>query len=215
MGRQTLPETEARRLLNGGIVTLVTTSWRGMENVAPVIWHTPLSTIPPMVGIAIHPSRHTHDMIKFSENFVLNIPTTQLMRHVQYAGIVSGGEVNKLEALRIPTLKARVVQAPLLDYCVGWIECGLEDAIRVGDHTFFIGKVVAVSVEEDAFDGLWTLDTPEQKPLHYIGGPFYAALGPRVEAVLEREEAEPGEEQGRFIPPASEDADEGEQGRES
>lgn len=215
MARQTLPETEARRLLNGGVVTLVTTSWHGGENIAPVIWHTPLSVVPPLVGIAVHPSRHTHDMIRFSENFVLNIPTPQLMRHVHYAGLVSGADTAKMEALRIPTLKASVVQSPLLQFCIGWIECGLEDAIRVGDHTLFVGRVVAVSVDDEAFDGLWKLEgAEEQRPLHYVGGPYYAALGPRVEAQLEREETEAGEETGRFMPPAEESEEEREQREE-
>lgn len=207
MPRETLPETEARRLLNGGTVALVTTAWHGSENIAPVIWHMPLSVIPPLVGIALHPSRHTHDMIKFSEHFVLNIPTPELMKHVHYAGVVSGADVNKVEALRLPTLKANVVQAPLLDYCIGWIECGLEDTHRIGDHTLFVGRVVSVSVNSDAFDGLWKSEEPDLRPLHYLGGPFYASLGPRVEATLEREEPEPGEE-GKYIPPSEEEEEE-------
>jgi flavin reductase (DIM6/NTAB) family NADH-FMN oxidoreductase RutF len=204
MPRQSLPDSEARRLLNGGIVTLVTTAWRGSENVAPVIWHTPLSIEPPLIGIAVHPSRHTHDMIKFSEQFVLNIPTVRLLKHAHYTGLVSGANVGKMEETRLPTIKAQAVQAPLLDFCLGWIECGLEDALRLGDHTFFVGRVVAVSVDDEAFDGLWKLDDPDLRPLHYIGGPFYGALPDRIEAVLDREE-QSGDEEGGPVPPGERD----------
>ncbi len=181
---------------------LVTTAWRGAENVAPIIWHTPLSVEPPLVGIVVHPSRHTHDMIKFSQQFAINIPTAKLLKHVHYTGMVSGAEIGKMEAARLLTIKARKVDAPLLDHCVGWIECGLEEAIRLGDHTLFVGRVAAVSVDSEAFDGLWKLDDPDLRPLHYVGGPFYAALGERIEAQLEPEETD--EEEGRHAPPSDE-----------
>ena len=207
MARITLQDSEARRLLNGGIVTLVTTSWHGTENVAPVIWHTPLSVQPPLIGIAVHPSRHTHDMIKFSEQFALNIPSIKLMKHAHYTGLVSGADVGKMEELRLPTIKAQAIQAPLLDFCLGWIECGLEDALRLGDHTFFVGRVAAISVDDEAFDGVWKLDDPDLRPLHYIGGPFYGALAERVEAVLDRAEPESGDEEGAPVPPGGRDRD--------
>ena len=97
-------------------------------------------------------------MIKYSEEFALNIPTRELLHHVQYLGSVSGAELNKLELTKLPTFRARRVDAPLLEGCVGWIECGVHDAYRVGDHTLFVGKVAAVQAEKDAFDETWLLD---------------------------------------------------------
>jgi flavin reductase (DIM6/NTAB) family NADH-FMN oxidoreductase RutF len=180
--RQSIDERDARRLLGGGPVTLVTTSWRGNTNVMPAVFVTPLSIDPPLIGVAVHPARHTHDMIKFSEEFALNIPTAQLLHHVQYVGSVSGVDLNKLELTRLPTFAARHVDAPLLEGCVGWIECGVHDAFTIGDHTLFIGKVVAAQAEKDAFDETWLLRDPEEKPLHYLGVNFYATLGARLEA---------------------------------
>ena len=143
---------------------------------------TPLSLDPPYIGVAVHPARHTHDMIKFSEEFALNIPTRELLHHCQYLGSVTGSEMNKFELTKLPTFSARRVNAPLLEGCVGWIECGVEDAYRVGDHTLFIGKVVAASAEQDAFSDAWLLADPEERPLHYLGVNYYAILGDRLEA---------------------------------
>ena len=180
--RQAVDDTDARRLLGGGPVTIVTTSWRGNWNAMPAIFVTPLSMDPPLVGVAVHPSRHTHDMIKYSEEFALNIPTRELLHHVQYLGSVSGTELNKLELMRLPTARARRIDAPLLEGCVGWIECGVHDAYTVGDHTLFVGKVVAVSAEKDAFGDTWLIDDPEQSPLHYLGVNYYGVLRERLEA---------------------------------
>ena len=174
--RVNLTEHDARRLLVPGPVLLVTTKWRAAEDVAPVGWAAPLSAVPPLVGICVHPSRHTHDMIRFSEEFALNIPGPQLLNHVAYYGSVSGREVDKIAQSKLPTFKARKVEAPLLAGCLGYIECGLQDAIAVGDHTLFVGRVLAVSAEEDAYNQIWTLTEPTERPLHYLGGEFYAAL---------------------------------------
>ncbi|HWO94150.1 MAG TPA: flavin reductase family protein [Dehalococcoidia bacterium] len=215
MARISLPDKEARRLLGGGIVVLVTTAWHGQHNVAPIIWHTPLSLEPPLIGIAVHPSRHTHDMIRYSQQFAINVPTPALMKHVQYTGVVTGADTNKIEAAHLPTHKAEKVEAPLLDYCIGWIECGVNDALRLGDHTLFIAEVASVTVEEEAFDGVWSLTPADQRPVHYVGGPFYAMLERRIEVTLGRSEPEPGEEQGAYLPPEETDEERRRESREA
>lgn len=188
--RHSLTDQDARRLLGGGPVVLVTTSWRGVANVMPAAWSMPLSIEPPLIGIAVHQSRHTHDMIRFSEEFALNIPSRRLLNHCQYFGMFSGREVQKIEAAKLPTFGARKVDAPLLEGCVGYIECGLQDSMRVGDHTLFVGKVVAVSAEKDAFSETWLLEDDDEKPLHYLGLDYYAILGGRLQAKLRTMEGE-------------------------
>jgi len=190
--RKTLDEMEARRLLTGGPVVLVTTSWRAKTNVMPVAYAVPLSFKPPLVGIAVHPSRHTHDMIRFSEEFAINVPGRSLIHHVQYLGSVSGQELDKFELTKLPTFKARKVGAPLIEGCIGYIECGLEDALRIGDHTLFVGRVVAASANDEAFDETWLLADDDCKPLHYLGLSRYAILGETLEARVPQpaEEAE-------------------------
>jgi len=191
--RKTLDEMEARRLLTGGPVVLVTTSWHAKTNVMPVAYAMPLSFNPPLVGIAVHPSRHTHDMIRFSEEFAINVPARSLIHHVQYLGSVSGKELDKFELTKLPTFKARKVEAPLIEGCIGYIECGLEDALRIGDHTLFVGRVVAASVDDEAFDETWLLGDDDYRPLHYLGLNRYAILGERLEARVPQPTEEPEE----------------------
>lgn len=180
--RHAIEPTDARRLLGGSPVVLISTAWHGNQNVMPAAFVTPLSIDPPLIGVAVHPARHTHDMIKYSEEFALSIPTRALLHHVQYLGSVSGIELNKLELTRLPTFRARRVEAPLLEGCVGWIECGVHDAFTIGDHTLFVGKVAAAQAENDGFDGTWLLGEPELRPLQYLGGNVYALPGDRMEA---------------------------------
>ncbi|MGA2286712.1 MAG: flavin reductase family protein [Dehalococcoidia bacterium] len=188
--RRPVAEADARRLLSGGPVTLVTSAWHGKNNVMPAAFVTPLSFEPPLVGVAISPSRHSYDMIRYSEQFALSIPGRRLLHHVQYLGSVSGADVDKLELTKLPTFKALRVEAPLIEGCVAWVECGVEDALRVGDHVLFVGQVLAAQAEAEAFDGTWLLgDDDDSKPLHYLGVNFYALLGSRLEARMPKPEA--------------------------
>jgi hypothetical protein len=71
----------------------------------------------------------------------------------------------------------------------------VEDAYTVGDHTLFVGKVVAAQVEKEAFDETWLLSDAELKPLHYLGMNRYALLGDVLEARVPKPEEESTEEQ--------------------
>jgi flavin reductase (DIM6/NTAB) family NADH-FMN oxidoreductase RutF len=193
--RQSIAETDARRLLGGGLVVLVSTSFRGNTNVMPAVFVTPLSFDPPLIGLAVHPSRHTHDMIRASEAFALNVPSRELLHHCMYLGSVSGRDVNKLELTRLPAFRARLVDAPLLEGCVGHIECSVQDAHTMGDHTLFVGKVIAAQVEADAFDGTWRLEDADLKPLHYLGLNHFAMLEERLEARVPKAEEEASTEE--------------------
>jgi len=180
--RRPVVETDARRLLSGGPVTLVTSRWHGKDNVMPAAFVTPLSMAPPLVGVAINPAHHSYDMIRNSEQFALNIPGRRLLHHVQYLGSVSGSQVDKFELTKLPTFKALRVEAPLIEGCVAHIECGLEDALRTGDHVLFVGRVLAASADAEAFDETWLLEDDDEKPLHHLGANRYALLGQKMEA---------------------------------
>jgi flavin reductase (DIM6/NTAB) family NADH-FMN oxidoreductase RutF len=112
--------------------------------------------------------------------------TTPLSRtnHAQYFGVESGRDVKKLDISNLPTFKAAKVDAPLIEGCIAHIECALDDALRLGDHTLFVGRALVVQAEKDAFDETWLVEEPEYRPLHYLGLDRYAVLGERLRAEL-------------------------------
>jgi flavin reductase (DIM6/NTAB) family NADH-FMN oxidoreductase RutF len=186
---------EARRLLGGGPVLLISTSYRGRPNVMPVAYAMNLSIVPPMIGIAVHPERYTLDVIRKTNEFAINIPSRELLHHVQYLGTLSGEDFDKMELTQLPTIPARKVSAPLLEGCVGWIECAVEDVIEIGDHFLVTARVVAVQADDEAFEGHWLLKDNDAKPLHYLGGNFYALL----DEVMEARIPESAEEYGKRL----------------
>jgi flavin reductase (DIM6/NTAB) family NADH-FMN oxidoreductase RutF len=193
--RRNLDEVDARRLLTGGPVMLVSCSYRGRNNVFPVAYAMTLSIIPPLVGIAVHPSRYSADIIRKTDEFALNIPTRQLLHHVQYLGSLSGQDFDKLELTNLPTFRSRLLNTSLLEGCVGWIECALQDMIEIGDHLLCVGRVVAVSADDEAFNDHWLLQDNDSKPLHYLGGNYYSLL----DNILEARIPKPAEEYGKRL----------------
>ena len=193
MPRCLCDETDARRLLNPGPVAIVTSAWRGAANAAPVAWTAPLSMIPPLVGCVIHPHRHTADMIRFSEEFALNIPGPDFLKQTAFLGSQSGLLTNKIEAAGLETFNAQRISAPLIEGCLAWIECGLVDVIPTGDHTLFVGSVVKVQALDEAYAQRWLLAERRYSPLTYLGGTHYAVLGEHLEATI------PTNTEGRLI----------------
>ncbi len=153
----------------------------------PVAWHMPLSAEPPLVGVALHQSRHSLELIRSSEQFALNIPARPLLHLVQYLGSYSGEEIDKFDATQLETFTATHIDAPLLQGCVAWVECELEEVLPFGDHELCIGLAVAVHADERSFGERWLLGPEETRPLHFLGGNEYAALDAAIEARLPKD----------------------------
>ncbi|MSP22320.1 MAG: hypothetical protein EXR66_04790 [Dehalococcoidia bacterium] len=181
-GIERRPVTYASRVLMGGPVVLVTTAFRGQQNVMPLAWHAPLSSNPPLIGISVEQSRYSVDMISHSQEFALNFPTWPLLHHVQYLGAMSGGNIDKFEATQLETFNAARITAPLIEGCAAWIECEVQQMIPMGDHVLFVGLPVAVQVDPQAFDERWLVGPEEKRPLHFLGANQYAHLNRVMEA---------------------------------
>lgn len=181
-GVERVPVTYASRVLMGGPVVLVTSTYRGQSNVMPLAWHAPLSSKPPLIGISIEQSRHTVDMIQHAQEFALNFATWPLLHHVQYLGAMSGEHIDKFEATQLETFTAARVSAPLIEGCAAWIECAVEQVVPIGDHVLFVGAPLAVHVDREAFGERWLVGVEEKRPLHFLGGNQYAHLDRVMEA---------------------------------
>jgi flavin reductase (DIM6/NTAB) family NADH-FMN oxidoreductase RutF len=177
----------AARLLMGGPVTLVTTSWRGQTNVMPLAWHMPVSSDPALVAIAIEQSRYSVDVINHSEEFALNIPKRAMLHHVQYLGSLRGDHIDKLDAAQWGYFGSVRVTAPLLDHCAGWIECGVRHSLPFGDHVLYVAEVMAVHADPASFADGWRADAGEDRPLVYLGGQTYSAFDRATEARMPRD----------------------------
>lgn len=169
------------RLLSPGPVAIVSVAYRDRYNIMPVAWLTSAGYAPPLVAVAISPLRYTHDLIRRSNEFALNIPGRSLLNQMQRLGKISGHQVeDKLKIVGWNRLEAEVIRTPLIEECLAHLECALVKMVELGDHTLFIGEVQAAQAEEAAFQGKWLLpaEAEELCPLHFLGETDYGILRP-------------------------------------
>ena len=174
--------SRATRLLQPGPVALVTAKYKDKANVFVAAWVMPTSFDPPQVALSVFPALYSHGLIEKSGAFAVNIPARPLAEKVKKVGAISGADVDKFLAVGLTPYEGKQVNAPLIAECIAHLECGVVDKFRVGDHTLFIGEIVAAAAEESAFDGeRWTLADESVKPLHHLGANVYALLDKPLE----------------------------------
>lgn len=180
--KREIPCAQAHRLLSPRPVCLLTTRYKGQVNVMTIAWICPISLAPPLVAMAIHPSRYTHDMLERSEQCVINIPGRPLAEQVLTCGALSGADANKIEITGLTLESGHRVEVPWIDECLAHLECAVEDLLTPGDHTLFIAQVVGAWAEEEAFDEVWLTpeDTEELLPLHHLGSKHFCLMGKRI-----------------------------------
>lgn len=173
--KKEVPVNKAHRLINTGCVLLVSSGYKDRNNVMTLAWQTPVSANPLLIGIAVVTSHFTTELINESEEFVLNIPGDELLEQVNECGKVSGRDVDKFKEIDITPVQGQKVKAPLIEECLGHVECRVVEKHQIGDHIFFVGEVVAASADEDLFiSSVWKEDA---KLLHHLGGNQYYING--------------------------------------
>ena len=104
-----------------------------------------LSLDPPLVLICIDRSASCHDLLAAGSCFAVNILKSEQVEIAARAAGKHGDRGNRLEGVSFRTV---ATGAPVLDGCLGFLDCALVDRHGGGDHTIFVGRVeVAGSVD--------------------------------------------------------------------
>ncbi|MFY9177589.1 MAG: flavin reductase family protein [Caldicoprobacterales bacterium] len=173
--KKEVPISKAYHLINTGCVLLITSAHEDKKNVMTLAWQTPVSVKPVLVGIAVSKSHFTTQLIKGSREFTINIPGAELLEKVKKCGMFSGREVDKFREANLTPVSGKNVKVPLIDECIGHIECKVVNEHITGDHVFFVGEVIAAYAREDLF--ISTSWAEDASLLHHLGGKTYYTNG--------------------------------------
>ncbi len=116
---------------------------------------TNFMTVGSMRGYAFScpPQHHTHQNIMETGEFVINVPTEDIIREVLKAAMITGKACprgrNEIEEAGLTPIPSEKVKPPRVKECAAHYECVL-DWHR--DH-LIVGRVVAVSVDKSVMDG--------------------------------------------------------------
>jgi flavin reductase (DIM6/NTAB) family NADH-FMN oxidoreductase RutF len=122
-------------------------------NIITLAWVGTVCSEPPMVSISIRPSRFSHEIIRETGEFVINVPSRELLEATDVCGIVSGRNVDKFAACRLTAEPAERVAAPLIKECPINLECRVRQTYGLGSHDLFIAEILKVHApaEQNAY----------------------------------------------------------------
>ncbi|MBZ8138805.1 flavin reductase [Rubrivivax gelatinosus] len=177
----------AYRLLNHGPTVLVGAAHGGRRNVMAAAWAMPLDFDPPKVAVVIDKSSFTRTLIDASGEFALSIPCVAQADAVVSVGNTSGQDgVDKFERYRLGAFAGTATGAPLVEGCVGWLECRLlREPHNEQAYDLFLAEVVAAQADGRVFrDGRWSFGPGDEalRTLHHVAGGAFFSLGPMLQA---------------------------------
>ena len=124
-------------------VYVVTTRLEDVVNGMTAAWVSQVSLKPLLVMVAVAPSRYSHDLIKKSGLFAINVLDRDQADLGKRFGFKSGRQVDKFAGLSLTT---GTTGAPILPQAYAYLELKLRETFSAGDHTLLVGEVVAAKV---------------------------------------------------------------------
>jgi flavin reductase (DIM6/NTAB) family NADH-FMN oxidoreductase RutF len=120
----------------------------GKPNIITLAWTGVLCSEPPQIGISMTPARYSHNLIRKSGQFVVNVPTSDILKEVDYCGSVSGRKADKFKETGLTPIKANKVEPPVIKECPISMECMVKNIVQLGSHDLFVGEIVSVGSDE-------------------------------------------------------------------
>ncbi len=181
-------------MLNPVPAVLITSrNSEGKDNVFTVGWIGTACTKPPMITVAIRPERLSYDYIKEEQCFVVNLPSTSLVKKVDFCGVRSGRQVDKLKEMNLTLSEGNKVNCGIIDECPVAFECKLKSITPLGSHDLFLAEVVCCHVDDNLIDEQGKIHFEKADLLSYSHGEYFGlksnALGKFGYSVMKKKTA--------------------------
>lgn len=116
---------------------VLTTFYEDQINGMIASWVSQASFDPPLMMVAVHPSRYSHRLIEKSRCFALHIPAKNQGEYLfRFKGSDPAAKFDGIQWIKAKS------GCPILNQCVAYVECRVRHSYRPGNHTLFIGEVI-------------------------------------------------------------------------
>ena len=124
-------------------VYVITVRTKDRINGMTAAWVSQVSLNPLLLMVSIAPARFSHNLIKESGYFAINVLDDDTMNDGAVFGFKSGRKVDKFQG--IPHFDAPN-GSPVIENVLAYVECKVADILRAGDHDLFIGEVTSAKI---------------------------------------------------------------------
>jgi flavin reductase (DIM6/NTAB) family NADH-FMN oxidoreductase RutF len=140
-------------------VYVVTTRLGDRLNGMTAAWVSQVSLSPLLLMVSIAPPRYSHDLIKESGVFAINVLAAGQIDLGRRFGFASGRRVDKFAGMEYLTA---ATGSPILTEAYAYFDLKLVDTFPAGDHNLFVGKVLEAKILQ-----------PEKQPLIFSKKDFF------------------------------------------
>ncbi len=158
---------------------LVTVGTMEHPNVLTIAWTGILNTIPPKTYISVRKERHSYPMLLETPEFVINLPSANLVKAVDFCGVRSGKNLDKFKEMNLSLIPAVNVSTPIISECPLHLECKITDSVDLGTHTMFLADIVGMDVSEACIDKNGKLQIEKCNLLAFAHGEYFT-LGKKL-----------------------------------
>jgi len=126
-------------------ITVVTTTWRDAIHGMTANSFVSISLDPTLILISVDNTAYLHELLPKSKIFAVSILSAEqesLSRFFATPGHYGQGEFDNVQTMVAET------GAPILADALGYLDCRVYQAVPAGDHTLYLGEVVAMGTEE-------------------------------------------------------------------
>ena len=146
---------------------------KGESNMLTVAWAGTICSTPAMLSISVRKERYSHAMLMETGEFVVNLPTEDLVWETDEAGVRSGRDLNKWESLHLHQEEGKILSVPMISECPVNMECKVKQVLELGSHDLFLAEIVAVHVDSVLLDEKKRLQLEKAKLLAYSHGQYF------------------------------------------
>ncbi len=136
---------QTMRLWTTGI-TIVTTTYEGIQHGMTVSSFTSVSAVPPVVLVSINQVARTHDLMKKSGVFAVSIlEKSQESISDVFAGLVPETD-DRFKGIDTRTMKTG---SPIIKGAVAYFDCKIIETIVFGNNSVFFGEILDAEYDDD------------------------------------------------------------------
>ena len=149
------------------------------SNIITVAWTGIINTDKPMCYISVRKERYSHDIIKKTKEFVINLTNNDLVYATDWCGVKTGAKVDKFKETKLTKEKAKFVKCPLIKESPVSIECRVKEIRELGSHDMFMAEILSIDADERYIDDKGAFDITKCNLITYANGKYFA-LGKQV-----------------------------------
>lgn len=161
-------------MLNPTPVVLITSKNKANKlNIFTVGWVSTVCTKDPIIAIGVRPERLSYEYIKESGECVINLPTRNMVKIVDYCGVVSGKKEDKIKHWNLALEEGISISTPSLKDSPVALECKVKSITPLGTHDLFLLEVLNVKVDESLLDSNNKICFNKANLICYNHGEYY------------------------------------------